>query len=98
MFDLDLHESILRSLNFGHHLATSISKVHHMHSPHPEQAGFAVLKSPRIPSALVETSFITNKQEEKLLGEPVFQEKMAHALAEGINSYFINEKKNNLLG
>ena len=98
LFDLDQHETIHRSLNFGHHLATTISKVHHMHSPHPEQAGFAVLKSPRIPSALVETSFITNKQEEKLLGEPVFQEKMAHALAEGINSYFINEKKNNLLG
>ncbi|MCW2105317.1 UNVERIFIED_ORG: N-acetylmuramoyl-L-alanine amidase [Rahnella aquatilis] len=98
LFDLDQHETIHRSLNFGHHLAATISKVHHMHSPHPEQAGFAVLKSPRIPSALVETSFITNKQEEKLLGEPVFQEKMAHALAEGINSYFINEKKNNLLG
>jgi N-acetylmuramoyl-L-alanine amidase len=46
---------------------------------------------------LMETSFITNKQEEKLLGEPVFQEKMARALAKGINSYFINEKKNNLL-
>ena len=97
LFDLDQHETIHRSLDFGRHLAANISKVHHMHSPHPEQAGFAVLKSPRIPSVLVETSFITNKQEEKLLGEPVFQEKMAHALAEGINSYFINEKKNNLL-
>ena len=97
LFDLDQHETIHRSLDFGSHLAANIIRVHHMHSPHPEQAGFAVLKSPRIPSVLVETSFITNKQEEKLLGEPVFQEKMARALAEGINSYFINEKKNNLL-
>ncbi|CAM3969415.1 N-acetylmuramoyl-L-alanine amidase [Rahnella victoriana] len=97
LFDLDQHETIHRSLDFGRHLAANIIRVHHMHSPHPEQAGFAVLKSPRIPSVLVETSFITNKQEEKLLGEPVFQEKMARALAEGINSYFINEKKNNLL-
>lgn len=97
LFDLDQHETIHRSMDFGSHLAATIVKVHHMHSPHPEQAGFAVLKSPRIPSVLVETSFITNKQEEKLLGEPVFQEKMARALAEGINSYFLNEKKNNLL-
>lgn len=97
LFDLDQRETISRSLDFGRHLASNIIKVHHMHSPHPEQAGFAVLKSPRIPSVLVETSFITNKQEEKLLGEPVFQEKMARALADGINSYFINEKKNNLL-
>ncbi|MFC6211905.1 MULTISPECIES: N-acetylmuramoyl-L-alanine amidase [Rahnella] len=97
LFDLDQHETIHRSMDFGSHLAANIVKVHHMHSPHPEQAGFAVLKSPRIPSVLVETSFITNKQEEKLLGEPVFQEKMARALAEGINSYFLNEKKNNLL-
>lgn len=97
LFDLDQHETIHRSMDFGSHLAANIIKIHHMHSPHPEQAGFAVLKSPRIPSVLVETSFITNKQEEKLLGEPVFQEKMARALAEGINSYFLNEKKNNLL-
>lgn len=97
LFDLDQRETISRSLDFGRHLASNIIKVHHMHSPHPEQAGFAVLKSPRIPSVLVETSFITNKQEEKLLGEPAFQEKMARALADGINSYFINEKKNNLL-
>lgn len=97
LFDLDQRETISRSLEFGRHLASNIIKVHHMHSSHPEQAGFAVLKSPRIPSVLVETSFITNKQEEKLLGEPAFQEKMARALAEGINSYFVNEKKNNLL-
>ncbi len=97
LFDLDQRETISRSLDFGKHLASNIIKVHHMHSPHPEQAGFAVLKSPRIPSVLVETSFITNKQEEKLLGEPAFQEKMARAMADGINSYFLNEKKNNLL-
>lgn len=97
LFDLDQRETINRSLDFGRHLASNIIKVHHMHSPHPEQAGFAVLKSPRIPSVLVETSFITNKHEEKLLGEPLFQEKMARALATGINSYFLNEKKNNLL-
>ncbi|WP_347568909.1 N-acetylmuramoyl-L-alanine amidase [Pantoea sp. MQR6] len=57
----------------------------------PEQAGFAVLKSPRVLSVLAQKSFITNKHEEKMLGEPVFQKNMARALATGINSYFLNE-------
>ncbi|WP_413536197.1 hypothetical protein [Rahnella inusitata] len=56
-----------------------------------------MLKSPRVLSVLVQKSFITNKHEEKLPGEPVFQERMVPALATGTNSYFLNEKKNNLL-
>lgn len=57
----------------------------------PESAGFAVLKSPRVLSVLVQKSLITNKHEEKILGEPVFQKNMTRALAIGINSYFLNE-------
>ena len=52
-----------------------------------------MLKSPRVLSVLVQKSFITNKHEEKMLGEPVFQKNMARALATGINSYFLNEIK-----
>jgi N-acetylmuramoyl-L-alanine amidase len=52
-----------------------------------------VLKSPRVLSVLAQKSFITNKHEEKMLGEPVFQKNMARALATGINSYFLNEIK-----
>jgi len=98
LFDLDQTETINRSLHFGNHLASNIIRVHHMHNKHTEQAGFAVLKSPRIPSVLVETSFITNHQEEQLLGKPEFQLKMANALADGINTYLNEERKEKLLG
>ncbi|WP_237713011.1 N-acetylmuramoyl-L-alanine amidase [Serratia sp. M24T3] len=97
LFDLDQTETINRSLDFGKHLATNIATVHHMHNQHIEQAGFVVLKSPRIPSVLVETSFITNHQEEKLLQTPGFQLKMAKALASGIHGYLIEERKENLI-
>jgi len=68
-----------------------------MHNRHTEQAGFVVLKSPHIPSILVETAFITNHHEETLLKEPAFQLRMAKALASGINNYLNREKKENLL-
>ncbi len=97
LFDLDQTETINRSLDFGKHLAANIATVHHMHNQHIEQAGFVVLKSPRIPSVLVETSFITNHQEEKLLQEPGFQQKMAKALATGIHGYLNQERKQNLI-
>jgi N-acetylmuramoyl-L-alanine amidase len=97
LFDLDQTETINRSLEFGKHLATHIETVHHMHNRHIEQAGFVVLKSPRIPSVLVETSFITNHQEEKLLQQPGFQLKMAKALASGIHGYLNQERKENLI-
>lgn len=97
LFDLDQTETINRSLDFGKHLAANIATVHHMHNQHIEQAGFVVLKSPRIPSVLVETSFITNHQEEKLLQQPSFQLKMAKALATGIHGYLIEERKENLI-
>jgi len=97
LFDLDQTETINRSLAFGKHLATNIASVHPMHNQHIEQAGFVVLKSPRIPSVLVETSFITNHQEEKLLQQPVFQRRMASALAKGIHSYLNQERQENLI-
>ena len=56
--------------------------------PHVEQAGFAVLKAPDIPSILVETAFISNPEEEKRLNDAAYQEKMADALLAGIRLYF----------
>ncbi|CSE97612.1 N-acetylmuramoyl-l-alanine amidase I [Shigella sonnei] len=53
-----------------------------------EQAAFVVLKSPSVPSVLVETSFITNPEEERLLGTAAFRQKIATAIAEGVISYF----------
>lgn len=97
LFDLDQTETINRSLEFGNHLAANIATVHHMHNRHIEQAGFVVLKSPRIPSVLVETSFITNHQEEQLLQQPSFQLRMAKALASGIHGYLNKERQENLI-
>ncbi len=59
-----------------------------VHKRHVERAGFAVLKSPDIPSMLVETAFISNPDEEKRLNSPAYQEKLATAIAKGIQRYF----------
>ncbi|WP_416411958.1 N-acetylmuramoyl-L-alanine amidase AmiA [Pantoea sp. App145] len=88
LFDLVQTDTIRNSLTLGKHVLDQIRPVHHLHSQHTEQAAFAVLKSPSIPSVLVETSFITNPHEEQLLGTPAFRRKIASAIADGIVNYF----------
>ncbi|MFG1174338.1 N-acetylmuramoyl-L-alanine amidase AmiA [Erwiniaceae bacterium CAU 1747] len=88
LFDLVQTDTIKNSLTLGKHVLNQIRPMHHLHSQHTEQAAFAVLKSPSIPSVLVETSFITNPQEEKLLGTTAFRQKIAGAIADGIVSFF----------
>lgn len=88
LFDLVQTDTIKNSLTLGKHVLDQIRPVHHLHSQHTEQAAFAVLKSPSIPSVLVETSFITNPREEQLLGTTAFRQKIASAIASGIVNYF----------
>ncbi|AUV00235.1 N-acetylmuramoyl-L-alanine amidase AmiA [Phytobacter ursingii] len=88
LFDLVQTDTIKNSLTLGSHILRQIKPVHRLHSRNTEQAAFVVLKSPSIPSVLVETSFITNPQEEKLLGTNAFRQKIANAIADGIISYF----------
>lgn len=88
LFDLVQTDTIKNSLTLGSHILRQIKPVHRLHSRNTEQAAFVVLKSPSIPSVLVETSFITNPQEEKLLGNTAFRQKIANAIADGIISYF----------
>jgi len=88
LFDLVQTDTIRNSLTLGKHVLDQIRPVHHLHSEHTEQAAFAVLKSPSIPSVLVETSFITNPREEKLLGTTAFRRTIATAIAGGITRYF----------
>ncbi|MDF2786754.1 MAG: N-acetylmuramoyl-l-alanine amidase [Pantoea eucrina] len=88
LFDLVQTDTIRNSLTLGKHVLDQIRPVHHLHSQHTEQAAFAVLKSPSIPSVLVETSFITNPHEEQLLGTAAFRHKIAAAIADGIVNYF----------
>ncbi|CAI1817248.1 N-acetylmuramoyl-L-alanine amidase AmiA [Serratia bockelmannii] len=88
LFDLVQTDTINNSLTLGRHVLGQIRPVHHLHSDSTEQAAFAVLKSPSIPSVLVETSFITNPNEERLLGTTAFREKIARAIADGIINFF----------
>lgn len=60
------------------------------HKAHPEHANFVVLRSPDVPSMLVETAFITNPEEERHLNDPVYRSRLAHAVLSGVESYFIN--------
>lgn len=88
LFDLVQTDTIKNSLTLGSHILKKIRPVHRLHSKGTEQAAFVVLKSPSIPSVLVETSFITNPEEERLLGTTAFRQKIANAIASGIISYF----------
>ena len=65
-----------------------LGDINELHRGHVEQAGFAVLKSPDIPSILVETAFISNPSEERRLNNQNYQMKVAHAIVGGINRYF----------
>ncbi|PXV14234.1 N-acetylmuramoyl-L-alanine amidase, partial [Salmonella enterica] len=88
LFDLVQTDTIKNSLTLGSHILKKIKPIHKLHSRTTEQAAFVVLKSPSIPSVLVETSFITNPEEERLLGTTAFRQKIATAIANGIISYF----------
>lgn len=75
------------SMKLARNLLTEIGGINRLHKSHVEQAGFAVLKAPDIPSILVETAFISNPQEEKKLLDDDYQLKMAQALGKGIRKY-----------
>ena len=76
------------SLHAGEFMVSSLKRVGKMHSQRVERAGFAVLKSPDIPSILVETGFISNVHEEKLLRTKNHQRRIALALRSGIRNFF----------
>jgi N-acetylmuramoyl-L-alanine amidase len=65
-----------------------IGQVGRLHKRQVEQAGFAVLKAPDVPSILVETAFISNPEEEAKLRDPDFQQELVDALTKGIKRYF----------
>lgn len=88
LIDLSQTATITQSLDVGKMVAHSIAKITPMHSQQVEQARFVVLKSPDIPSLLVETGFITNPKEEKLLSSPWYQQKIAAAITAGVKAYF----------
>ncbi|WP_334165914.1 N-acetylmuramoyl-L-alanine amidase, partial [Tepidimonas sp.] len=88
LLDMSMTAQINDSLQLGGTLLREIDRVGDLHKPRVEQAGFAVLRAPDIPSVLVETAFISNPEEERRLREPDFQARMAEALERGIRRYF----------
>lgn len=88
LFDLVQTASINDSLKFGKEVLTRIGKVNHLHKHKVDQAGFAVLKAPDIPSILVETAYISNLEEERKLRTGHFQQQIAESILAGIKAYF----------
>ncbi|CAM4417601.1 N-acetylmuramoyl-L-alanine amidase [Bordetella tumbae] len=89
LLDLSTTAQINDSLRLGAALLDEIQKINRLHKRQVEQAGFAVLKAPDIPSILVETAFISNPREEELLRSSSHQQKMARAIMSGIQQYFV---------
>ena len=87
LLDLSLTATINDSLKLGKAVLAELGDVNSLHKHSVEQAGFAVLRAPDIPSILVETAFISNPQEEKRLKDSSYQEKMASAILGGIKRY-----------
>lgn len=88
LLDMSTTAQINDSLKLGSALLGEIGYVGRLHKPRVEQAGFAVLKAPDIPSVLVETAFISNPEEEAKLRSSAYQEQLADALMRGISRYF----------
>jgi len=87
LLDLSQTATINDSLKLGRLVLSELGDVNDLHKQSVEQAGFAVLKAPDVPSILVETAFISNPDEEKRLKDSAYQEKMASAIVGGIKRY-----------
>jgi N-acetylmuramoyl-L-alanine amidase len=87
LLDLSQTATIDHSLRLGNSVLARLGSVNTLHKANVEQASFAVLKAPDVPSILVETAFISNPQEEKRLNDEAYQDKLARAILEGIREY-----------
>jgi N-acetylmuramoyl-L-alanine amidase len=87
--DLSMTSTLDNSLKLGSKVLRNMDQIARLHKNNVEQAGFAVLKSPDIPSILVETGFISNPEESRLLVSSSYQKKMARAIHAGIREWFL---------
>lgn len=87
LLDLSQTATIHDSIRMGKAVLGRIAKINTLHSKYVEQAAFAVLKSPDIPSILVETAFISNPDEEARLNDDGYQDKLVSAILSGVKSY-----------
>lgn len=89
LLDLSMTASLSLSLEMGESVLQELAKINKLHKKSVEQAAFAVLKSPDIPSLLIETGFISNPGEERRLGNRQHQGKLARAIFEGLRSAMV---------
>ena len=89
LLDLSMDGTLRASLAAGESVTGSLALVSRMHKRRVEQAGFAVLKSPDVPSILIETGFLSNPEEARLLSSRSHQDKVATAIADGIRGYLL---------
>jgi len=87
LLDLSMSSTVNQSISFGREVLGELKKIGRVHSKRVEQAGFVVLKSPDVPSILVETAYITNPEEENLLRSKRHQNKIAAAVLAGVKRY-----------
>ena len=87
ILDLSQSATIDHSLRLGSSVLKQLGGVNDLHKPRVEQASFAVLTAPDVPSILVETAFISNPEEERRLNDDAYQDKLAQAILEGIREY-----------
>ena len=88
LFDMSTTAQIRDSLRYGGYVLKEVGGINKLHKGSVEQAGFAVLKAPDIPSILVETAFISNPEEERKLNDDSYRDQMADAIFRGIKRYF----------
>jgi N-acetylmuramoyl-L-alanine amidase len=88
LLDLSQSASISASMVAAENVLKSLHRVGEVRKPRVQQAGFIVLKSPDIPSMLVETAFISNREDERKLNLPAHRQKLANAIFQGIEQYF----------
>jgi len=88
LFDMSTTAQIRDSLRYGNFVLKEVGEINKLHKGSVEQAGFAVLKAPDIPSILVETAFISNPEEERRLNDDGYRSEMASAILKGIKRYF----------
>jgi len=88
LLDVTQKESVSNSVEAADSVLTALRRVGNVHRPRVQHAGFVVLKSPDIPSMLVETAFISNTTDERRLRDAAHQQKLAEAIHAGVRSYF----------
>ncbi len=90
LFDMTQTETIRASLQMGSQVLRGLDTITRLHNNKVEQARFVVLKSPDIPSILIETGFISNRREEQNLTNPAYQTRLTQAIFQGLKDYFMH--------